>query len=72
MESLKNFFYPESICIVGASSKEKSIGYELLKNIRDYGYKGKIFPVNPKADEILSYKCFKQSRKFLIKLLWQL
>jgi len=59
MESLKNFFYPESICIVGASSKEKSIGYELLKNIRDYGYKGKIFPVNPKADEILSYKCFK-------------
>ncbi|MEJ5351595.1 MAG: acetate--CoA ligase family protein [Melioribacteraceae bacterium] len=58
MESLKKFFYPKSICIVGASSKEKSIGYELLKNIRDYGYKGKIFPVNPKADEILSYKCY--------------
>lgn len=59
MESLKNFFYPDSICIVGASSKEKSIGYELLKNIRDYGFKGKIYPVNPKANEILSYKCFK-------------
>ncbi len=68
MESLKNFFYPESICIVGASSKEKSIGYELLKNIRDYGYKGKIFPVNPKADEILSYKCFKSIEEIFDKI----
>lgn len=58
MDSIKNFFYPESICIVGASSKEKSIGYEILKNIKEYGYKGKIFPVNPRADEILLYKCF--------------
>ncbi|MGK9478001.1 acetate--CoA ligase family protein [Melioribacter sp. OK-6-Me] len=58
MEILRKFFYPESICIVGASSKPKSIGYEILKNIRDYGYKGKVFPVNPKADEILSYRCY--------------
>lgn len=58
MNSLKNFFYPESICIVGASTKEKSIGYELLKTIKIYGYTGKIFPVNPKADEVLGYRCY--------------
>ncbi|NMB80537.1 MAG: acetyl-CoA synthetase, partial [Ignavibacteria bacterium] len=58
MNSLSNFFYPKSICIPGASTKEKSIGYELLKTIKVYGYTGKVFPVNPKADEILGYKCF--------------
>lgn len=58
MDSLKNFFYPNSICVAGASSKEKSIGYEILKTINSYGYKGKIFPVNPKSEEILGLKCF--------------
>lgn len=55
---IKNFFYPKSICVVGASTKEKSIGYELLKSIKLYGYKGKLFPVNPKADSVLGYKCY--------------
>lgn len=54
----KHFFYPKSICVAGASTKEKSIGYELLNTIKGYGYTGKVFPVNPKADEILGYKCF--------------
>jgi acetyltransferase len=58
MNSLSNFFYPKAICIPGASTKEKSIGYELLKTIKAYGYKGKVFPVNPKAEDILGYKCY--------------
>ncbi len=56
--SLEKFFYPKSICVAGASTKEKSIGYELLKTIKVYNFKGKVFPVNPKADEILGHKCF--------------
>lgn len=56
-QAIKNFFYPKSICIVGASTKEKSIGYELLKSIKNYGYTGKILPVNPKADSVLGYNC---------------
>ena len=58
-KSIENFFYPKSICIAGASSKEKSIGYELLRSIKNYGFTGKILPVNPKAESILGYKCFK-------------
>jgi acetyltransferase len=58
MNPISNFFYPKSICLVGASSKEKSIGYEILKSIKFYGYKGKVFPVNPNAKFILDYKCF--------------
>ena len=59
MENIKNFFYPKSICVVGASTKEKSIGYELLHTISNYGYKGIIYPVNPKAESVLGYKCYK-------------
>ena len=55
---IKNFFYPSSICIAGASTKEKSIGYELLKSIKEYGFTGKIYPVNPKTNSILDYKCY--------------
>ena len=59
MESVfNNFFYPKSICIVGASSKPKSLGYELTKSVKQYGYMGKLLLVNPKADEILGYKCY--------------
>ena len=57
-KNIQNFFYPATFCIVGASSKEKSIGYELLKSVKEYGYTGKVLPVNPKAHEILGYKCF--------------
>lgn len=55
---LNNFFYPKSVLVAGASTKEKSIGYELLKTMLSYGYKGEILPVNPKAEIILGLKCY--------------
>lgn len=58
-ETLKNFFYPESVLLVGASSKPKSIGYEILKSMIDFGFKGKIFVINPKSEEILGIRCHK-------------
>jgi acetate---CoA ligase (ADP-forming) len=59
MDSIfQDYFYPNSICVVGASSKPKSLGYELAKSIKQYGYAGKLFLINPKSDEILGYKCF--------------
>lgn len=59
MNPISNFFYPKSVCVVGASKKEKSIGYEILKTIKSYGYTGTVLPVNPKADEILGYQCYR-------------
>ncbi|PIQ10913.1 MAG: acetyl-CoA synthetase [Ignavibacteriales bacterium CG18_big_fil_WC_8_21_14_2_50_31_20] len=58
-KSIHNFFYPNSICIAGASSKELSIGYEVLRSMKLFNYKGKVFPVNPKSDSILGFKCYK-------------
>lgn len=60
---IRNFFYPETICVAGASTKEKSIGYELLKCIKEYEYTGKVFPVNPNANEILGYKSYSDIRE---------
>ncbi|MDP3149945.1 MAG: acetate--CoA ligase family protein [Ignavibacteria bacterium] len=56
--SLSNFFYPKSVCVVGASSKEKSIGYEILRSIQTFNFTGEVYPVNPNSSEILGYKCF--------------
>ncbi|MGB5894470.1 MAG: acetate--CoA ligase family protein [Ignavibacteriaceae bacterium] len=59
MEHIFNrYFYPKSICIVGASSKPKSLGYELAKSVKNYGFTGEFILVNPKSEEILGYKCY--------------
>ncbi len=55
----EKYFYPNSVCIVGASTKKGNLGYELTNSIVNYGYTGKILPVNPKADEIFGFKCYK-------------
>ncbi|MFH1612675.1 MAG: acetate--CoA ligase alpha subunit [bacterium] len=56
--SLKNFFEPNSIAIVGASNTPEKVGYEILKNLIKNGFTGHIYPINPKADEILNLKCY--------------
>jgi acetyl coenzyme A synthetase (ADP forming)-like protein len=56
--SLESFFSPKSVAIVGASRQKGKVGYEILTNLVAGGYKGKIFPINPKADEIEGLKCY--------------
>jgi acetyltransferase len=55
---LKKLFNPESIAVIGASRQEGKVGYSVLKNLVQYGYKGKIYPINPKAEEILGIKTY--------------
>ncbi len=55
---LKKLFNPKSVAIVGASTHEGKIGYILVENLIKYKYKGKIFPINPKAKEILGLKVY--------------
>lgn len=58
MGNLDPMFKPKSIAIVGASRDPHSIGFSVVKNLLDSKYQGKIYPVNPKADEILELKCY--------------
>ncbi len=55
---LKNFFNPQSIAIVGASAEEGKVGNAITKNILNLGYKGKVFLVNPKHQELFNKKCY--------------
>jgi acyl-CoA synthetase (NDP forming) len=56
---LDAFFKPKSVAIVGASSDPKKPGHTALKNLVSMGYKGKVFPVNPREDSILGFRCYK-------------
>ena len=56
--SLRNFFCPDSVAVIGAAREEEKVGHIILDNIINSGYKGKLFPVNPKADEIHGIKCY--------------
>ena len=56
---LSKFFSPNSIAIIGASHESGKVGYEIIANLIDGKYKGKIFLINPKAGKILGKKVFK-------------
>jgi len=51
-------FNPEAIAVIGASAEEKKVGHAVLKNLIQQGYTGKLYPVNPAKEEILSLKCY--------------
>jgi len=56
--SLQTFFNPKSVAIIGASRQKGKVGYEILVNLIAGGYAGKIYPINPKADEIEGLKVY--------------
>jgi len=49
---------PQSVAVIGASRDERKLGYGVLSNIIRYGYQGRVYPINPKADEILGLRCY--------------
>ena len=55
---LDNFFKPQSIAVIGASRTPGKVGYDILKNIIQYGYEGAVFPINPSASEVLGKKSY--------------
>ncbi|WP_028303503.1 bifunctional acetate--CoA ligase family protein/GNAT family N-acetyltransferase [Oceanospirillum maris] len=56
---LKYFFEPKSIAVFGASEKEFSMGGQVIRNLQDGQFPGKIFAVNTKGyDEVFGEKCY--------------
>lgn len=54
---MKQLFQPDGIAVVGASSNPGKAGFVAIRNMREKGYPGKVYPVNPKETEILGYPC---------------
>jgi len=55
---IERFFSPKSIAIIGASQDLVTISGQPLKHMLAHGYKGKLYPVNPKYQEIAGVKCW--------------
>ncbi len=55
---LSPFFTPKSVAIVGASEREDSVGYRLLLNMQEAGFKGGLYPVNHKREQVLGLKAY--------------
>ncbi|RAI15815.1 MAG: GNAT family acetyltransferase [Candidatus Melainabacteria bacterium] len=48
-EQLDKIMRPKSIAVVGASTKEHTIGSDIMKRLQEYKFTGKIYPINPKG-----------------------
>ncbi|MEM9684423.1 MAG: CoA-binding protein, partial [Pseudomonadota bacterium] len=59
LKSMKRIMNPKSVAVIGASAEDGKIGNSVMKNLINGGYKGDIYPINPRADEVLGYKCYK-------------
>lgn len=55
---LDMFSNPRAVAVVGASRDPGKLGYGILSNIIQYGFSGDVYPINPKADEILGLDCY--------------
>lgn len=55
---LDYFFRPRGVAIVGASRDPHKLGFGVVRNLVEYGFRGNIYPVNPVANEILGHKCY--------------
>jgi acetyltransferase len=54
------FFRPRSIAVIGASENLLSYGTRYIQALLDFGYKGKLYAVNHKGDEVLGYKIYRK------------
>jgi acyl-CoA synthetase (NDP forming) len=55
---IEKLFNPQSIAVVGASGNPQSQGYGFLAALATYGFKGNLYPVNPKYQELLGMKVY--------------
>ncbi|MCX6814120.1 MAG: CoA-binding protein [Candidatus Aenigmarchaeota archaeon] len=58
MNQLDYFFKPKSVAIVGASRDPKKIGHVIFRNFVEGKFAGKIFPINPNAEELFGHRCY--------------
>jgi len=64
--NIEALFRPRSVAVIGASEKPGKIGYAIMKNLVEYGYEGKIYPVNIKGVEIkIGNRVFKSYKSIL-------
>jgi acetyl coenzyme A synthetase (ADP forming)-like protein len=59
VRDMNRIMKPDAVAVIGASSEAGKIGNSVMKNLINGGYQGKIYPINPSADEIMGLKAYK-------------
>src|ERR1700681_1382193 len=59
VEKMTRIMKPKAVAVIGASAEDGKIGNSVMKNLINGGYKGEIYPIHPKADEIMGKKVYK-------------
>jgi acyl-CoA synthetase (NDP forming) len=57
--NLDAFFHPASVAVIGASDTPGKLGHEILRNLKEGGFPGGLYPINPKAQNILGLPAFR-------------
>ena len=55
---LKRLFSPRAVAVVGASTNVDSAGHDYVRALREFGFAGAVYPINPRADEVAGYPAF--------------
>jgi acetyltransferase len=58
VRNLRQLFAPKSVALVGATERPGSVGATMLRNLREGGFAGQIYPVNPKYDSIAGLRAW--------------
>lgn len=59
IDNLDALFKPRSVAMIGASASPGKLGHDILYNLIHAGFGGPVYPVNPKADQLLGLKVYK-------------
>ncbi|MCH7523273.1 MAG: CoA-binding protein, partial [Chloroflexi bacterium] len=59
---IEAIFHPRSIAVVGASANPNTPGYDYVSSLQKFGFPGDLYPVNPRAEEILGLPAFPSLR----------
>ena len=58
LAAMKRIMEPSAVAVIGASAEDGKIGNSVMRNLIDGGYEGDLYPVHPKADQILGHQCY--------------
>lgn len=58
-DGMRDFFYPESIAVLGATDVKGKLGYNVFWNLVSHDFKGKLYPINPGKESVLGVKTYK-------------
>ena len=58
LAAMKHIMEPSAVAVIGASAEDGKIGNSVMRNLIDGGYEGDLYPVHPKADQILGHQCY--------------